>query len=488
MSPVVTPNALAWFALAAWPVIALAFYAYRRRSGRLAATTAWMMVLPVMFLPSALTYKTPGLPYLDKHRICFLAIAVALAIFHRRELRSRDPWRLFPAAVVLFMSYGIVRTVRSNPEVLVFGPTIVPGLTGHDIPSNILALVLDLYLPFIIGQRVFRTGRDLRDLFDVLSTCALVYAPFMLVELRMSPQFHNWVYGYHPSAFLQAIRGTGYRPTVFMNHGLSVAMFSFTTLCAALALVKVRARIGRPAARVRASVSAGMVLACKSFGAIIYSVAVAPLIVLFPGRLVRLVVLVLAVGVVAYPTARAEGWFPTQEVVSFFSRIDAERAFSLSFRFNQENELLKRAEERSAFGWGTFGRNRVYASWGQDLSITDGYWVILLGIWGYFGFAGFFALLVVPLLRYAWNSPRLPWSTQVLVGSLALIVVTFGVDLLPNSRSDHLPMAYAGALFTLAGAVGRSARKPRRERSVRGAGRRRPAVVEGPGPEASAAP
>jgi hypothetical protein len=483
MSPVVTPNTLAWIALAAWPVIVLAFFAIRSRSGRVAATTSWMMLLPVMFLPSALAFKTPGVPPLDKDRISFLAIAMALALFHRQELRSRDRWRYFPFVVIAVLSYGIYRTVQSNPDALTFGPTVLPGLTSHDIPSNIVALILDLFLPFFVGQRVFRTERDLRDLFRVLTTCALVYAPFMLIELRLSPQFHNWVYGYHPSAFLQGIRGSGYRPSVFMKHGLSVAMFSFTALCAAMALTKVRATLARPSARVRMGITAAMVLACKSYGAIIYSLAVAPLILLFSRRVVRLVVLVLALGVVAYPTSRATGWFPTQDLVSFFARIDGERAFSLGFRFNQEDELLRRAGERPTFGWGTFGRNRVYAAWGQDVSITDGYWVIALGIWGFLGFAGFFAILVVPLLRYVWNSPRMPWTSQVLVGSLALVVVISTVDLLPNARSDHLPVAYAGALFSLAGALAVA-----RRRSGLPRGARRPHMGASTGPASVARP
>jgi hypothetical protein len=481
VSPVVTPNTLAWLVLAAWPFVVVAFYGFRSRTGRLAATTAWMMVLPVMFLPSALAFKTPGIPALDKHRISFLAIGVALLLFHPRELGMRSRWRFFPLVVLVALAWGILRTVQSNTDVLVFGPTVLPGLTDHDVSSNVVALALDLILPFLVGQRVFQTERDLRDLFRVLTTCALVYLPFMLVELRLSPQFHNWVYGYHPSAFLQGIRGSGYRPTVFMNHGLSVAMFSFTTLCAGLALAKVRVRLRPITARMRVGVSSVMVIACKSYGAIVYAIVAAPLILLFSRRLVRLVVLVLAVGVVAYPTARAAGWFPVKDVVSFFSRIDSERAFSLNFRFNQEDALLRRAQERPAFGWGTFGRNRVYASWGQDLSITDGYWVIVLGIWGFLGFAGFFAVLLVPVLRYVWNAPRMARDAQVLVGTLALVVVTFAVDLLPNARSDHLPVAYAGALLTLAGVV--------RKRPVKGLGRRLPvgsralAMVEPRAPE-----
>ena len=64
------------------------------------------------------------------------------------------------------------------------------------------------WLPFVIGLRVFRTRRDLEDLFDVLCRCALLYAPFCMVELVMSPQFHRWVYGYHQHSFLQQLRGS----------------------------------------------------------------------------------------------------------------------------------------------------------------------------------------------------------------------------------------------------------------------------------------
>lgn len=52
--------------------------------------------------------------------------------------------------------------------------------------------------------------------------------PLCLYEVRMSPQLHRFVYGYHPSAFTMTRRFGGYRPMVFMQHGLMLGMWMAT--------------------------------------------------------------------------------------------------------------------------------------------------------------------------------------------------------------------------------------------------------------------
>jgi hypothetical protein len=460
-------NSFAWLVLLSWPLVALTVYAARRSSGRLARTTAWMMILPVMFLPVGLEFKQPLIPALDKHRLSFLSIAVALQIFHRRELLARAPWHQFPRLVLLVLTFGVIQTVRTNGDVLTFGRTVLPALTAHDAMSITASFLLDMYLPFAVGQRVFRTERDVRDLFDVLGICALIYAPFCLIELRLSPQFHNWVYGYATAQFVQSVRAGGYRPIVFMGHGLSVAMFMFSCLVAGLALDKVRAKV-RPKPKVRAMAAGALVVLCKSLASIIYAFAATFLRFLLSSRAVGRVVVTLAVLAVAYPSIRASNVFPATRLVEFFEGVNADRAESLSFRFRNEDGLLARAMARPLFGWGTFGRNRLYVAWdydqpAQDISVTDGYWIILLGGFGFVGFAGFFALMVVPLLRFARNRARMPETSRSLVGALALMVAVFTVDLLPNSLSSFLSIAYAGALFTLSERLARqgAVREPR---------------------------
>ena len=50
----------------------------------------------------------------------------------------------------------------------------------------------------------------------------LLYVPLCLFEIRMSPQLHKLVYGFHQHIFAQTFRFEGWRPTVFLQHGLAV--------------------------------------------------------------------------------------------------------------------------------------------------------------------------------------------------------------------------------------------------------------------------
>ena len=45
---------------------------------------------------------------------------------------------------------------------------------------------------------------DSEEILRVLIIAGLVYSVPMLFEIRLSPQLHNWIYGYYPSQFVQA--------------------------------------------------------------------------------------------------------------------------------------------------------------------------------------------------------------------------------------------------------------------------------------------
>lgn len=476
-----TPNLLAYAALAAWPLMVLCLYAVPRNRLAIARITAWMVILPVMFLPSSLTIKIgEGIPGLDKHRIAFLAIAIALALFHGRELWRHVRLFRFPIILLPVIFYAIVRTVQTNGDTLVFGAhahdygqesVVVGGLTTHDIWSIATVWLLDIYLPFAVGQLVFRTERDLHDLFEVLSLCAIIYVPFCLVELRLSPQFHRWVYGYHPHEFIQSIRGGSYRPFVFMRHGLDLARFFLTCFCAALAVRKLHSTTTPVPAGWRTVISGAIVALCKTFTAIVYCLFALVFSRLLSARWIRVAVIATGVIVLSYPSMRMWNLFPAKKLVEIAARVDRERAESLQFRFENEDRLLERAMQRPVFGWGTFGRERVYTDWGKDISVQDGSWIIYLGEFGYAGFCAFFVWFLVPLARLAWNFRSLTPRAQTLAGMLAVVVALLTLDLLPNSLADRLPLVYAGALLTLSGvdsraaALRRTVREKARERS-----------------------
>ncbi len=464
-----SPNSFAWLALIAAPLIIVAVYARLPRGARVARTTAWVMLLSVMFLPSGLRLKTAGIPYLDKHRLAFLAIAAGLYLFHRERLLRRAPAHWFPRAILAIMILGVIETVRTNGDVLTFGPTVLPALTRYDIVSVTGEILLDVYLPFTIGQRVFQGEEDVTDLLEVMSRCGLIYAPLCLFEVRFSPQLHRWVYGTHASQFLQAMRYGGFRPVVFMNHGLSVAMFMFTCFAAAVGLRGARAAgRGSLSPTVRAAVVGGVLLLSKSLAAALYSTFALLMGFVSSTKALSRILLFVSLLVVIYPVTRATHLLPTAWLASQFAGVSAERADSLEYRLSNEDQLIERWAQRPWFGWGTFGRSRIYSSWGQDMSTTDGEWIIWLGAFGVVGVCSLFALLLAPVLRFVRHHKSVARREAVLLGALALIVTMFAVDLLPNALSDFLPLAYAGALFTASERCARMRRVIRRRGVSRG--------------------
>jgi hypothetical protein len=171
--------------------------------------------------------------------------------------------------------------------------------------------------------------------------------------------------------------------------------------------------------------------------------------------------------VIAYPTLRASQVLPTAEIISLFDKMSAERAASLAFRFGNEDALIARAMERPMYGWGAYGRGRIWTEWGEDVSVTDGYWIILLGSSGVIGLGGFLALMVWPILRYVRCRARMTPPAQLLLGALALLLSISTLDLLPNPRADYLPMAFAGALFTLSERLARARHPSSRQHDPR---------------------
>jgi hypothetical protein len=128
--------------------------------------------------------------------------------------------------------------------------------------------------------------------------------------------------------------------------------------------------------------------------------------------------------------------------------LQEDRRGSLAFRFANEDLLLAHARERLLFGWGTYGRNRVFDAAGRDISVTDGFWIIILGIAGLVGFLVAFGVLLWPVI---WARRRLrnhgdDQDKRHLAG-LALILALTAVDLIPNGLWCYYPYLFAGALM-----------------------------------------
>jgi hypothetical protein len=272
-------------------------------------------------------------------------------------------------------------------------------------------------------------------MFKVLAVAGLFYSLPMLFEIRMSPQLHTWIYGYFPHSFAQQFRSDGFRPVVFMGHGLLVAFFTVIVLISALALWKNKVKIHVFSAKSVSYYFLMVLVLCKSLASLAYGLFAFLLIRNIKPKTQHRIAILLVSLAMLYPVMSIMNTFPQQTVINMATLIDKDRAGSLQFRFDNENILLAHAKERLYFGWGGWGRNRVYdAETGKDISVTDGGWIITLGQFGLFGFIAQFGLLAIVVFRAKKAAKYLKSKAeQVLFGAHSLLIALVMIDQLPNA-------------------------------------------------------
>jgi len=336
-------------------------------------------------------------------------------------------------------------TVLTNGEPVIAGPRYIPGMSLYDSVSLMMSTAIGI-VPFVLGMRVLGTPEAQAELLRVLVLAACAYALLALFEVRMSPQLSNWIYGFFPHSWLQHIRGGGFRPVVFLNHGLWLGIFLCMAVLAACALWRHALRDRVQAAPWLAAtlwLAVTLVLS-RNLGATALMLLFAPVILFTPPRLQVLIAAAFAATVLTYPMLRGAGLVPTDAIHSLAQSVSEQRAGSLKYRFDHEDALLARANEKPFAGWGSWGRNRVYdPETGRDLSVTDGIWVITIGSYGWFGYLAQFGMLTAPLLVLARKKVA---EIDPVTAGLALLMAAALIDLIPNATLTPISWLVAGAL------------------------------------------
>ncbi len=432
----------------AWPFVALLAFSTFRASVAVSVT----VLGGVLLLPGNYAFDLPMIPDIDHFRMSALSALLAGLLLRSRSARIPAGSRAFlllPAMAAAFAA----TTALLNRDPLALPDRTLPGMALHDLVSSVLSQLLDYGVPFVLGMLFFRRRRDLSDLVACMAAAGVCYSPLILFELRMSPDLHRIVYGVlHTFDHTMTRRFGGWRPVVFLPHGLALAMFVLTAACAAAVAWKARLRrvLGIPWQAILAFL-ATLFVACKSLGSLVYGAVVLPALAMSRPAAIARIAAILAVLVLAYPALRVLGWFPTEFLVETAERIDPLRAQSLDFRFENEELLVEKLSLRPWFGWGTWGRNRSYDPvTGEDVSTTDGRWIIVMGAQGVLGFAAVFGMLVVPVFSVWWNLSRFrsASSRHLLAGSSLLLMVNV-VDLLPNGFLLTSTIMLSGALASL---------------------------------------
>lgn len=442
------------FAIFSWPIAGL--IAFKRMP--LQHSVAFILIAGYLFLPEKSGVNLPVLPTIEKDTMPSFIAIVLVAIATKDYFSTRKPVQKTPHNFIqpgwipqhrlafwllVGMFVAEMMTVLTNGDRLVYGRTVLPGLALYDLGSRTLTTLM-FVMPLLLGRKLFATPEQHKLLVYCMLIAGLVYSLPILWESRMSPQLNSYVYGKRVASWAQHVRNDGYRPVVFLHHGLWLAIFMAMSCIAAVAYI----RLAEPSKKVMVMLAAGYLLVTlflmNSLGGLLIAlVLVIP--VFFLTRRMQMLIAAGLVGVVLlFPMLRGAGLVPTDRALSVASSIDPARAQSLGYRFRHEDMLLEKAEGRPLFGWGSWGRNQVYSSEGRVLTTTDGIWVILIGSTGWVGYLSRFGLMCIPIFLLTFYGRKYPPDTAT--AAVALMLTANMIDLIPNATLTPITWFLAGAM------------------------------------------
>src|SRR5579871_4965936 len=200
---------MSWFGalvLLSWPAVCLWMY----RTQPLNRATVCTILGGQFLLPTgALVKLAPGIPQLDKTFIPNLAALLGCALFAKQRVQFFS--RIGLAELLIFMLIGgPFITTMLNGDIVFTGGIPLPALTWYDAAST-LDNEFAMLLPFFIGRQFLRNPADIEEILRILVIAELFYSIPTLIEIRVSPQLHTWVYGYSAGEFLQQMRNGVYR-------------------------------------------------------------------------------------------------------------------------------------------------------------------------------------------------------------------------------------------------------------------------------------
>lgn len=428
------PNLFAFFILFAWPLLMLA-----------AAT-----VIPVrkvvlisilggnLFLP-ATGIAISGFPNYTKLLAAGLGALLPAFFFAAPKLLS---WRPKPLDL-FFVGFLIAPAISS----------LVNGLGPYDATSTLVNRFLEWGVAYWLGRTLFTDLGALRDICVAVVVSGMLYTPLCLYEIRMSPQLSQMVYGFRPSAFGMTKRMGGWRPMVFMQHGLALA--GWMACSALVAWILWRAKAVRDIWGIPiAWIAIGLVvvtIGLRSTGAAILLVGLIGAAEFIQFSRLRPVLLAMVLVPMGYIVLRSVGWYG-HELVNVAEQVFGEdRAGSLDTRLENDAIIADKAMQKPLFGWGGWGRWRVDDEFGNDITISDSWWAILLGSTGFFGLICTYATFISPLIPLSRHKAR----TRIFIGPLGAAwalgfgVLLFVLDTLFNAMPNTSFMLMSATLVSV---------------------------------------
>ncbi|NTV92224.1 MAG: hypothetical protein HGA72_02780, partial [Chlorobiaceae bacterium] len=188
------------------PVVMVLF---KRFEARLAVSIAF--VAGWMFLPVA-AFKLPVLPDYTKTTATCVGILAGAWFFDKDRFGE---FQFNPADIPMLLWC-------TSP----FFSSVANDLGAYDGLSQTMYQSITWGLPYYIARIYYSDFEAMKILALAVFIGGIVYIPFCWFEMIMSPQLHRMTYGFHQHNFLQTLRdGGGFRPMVYMDHGLMTSMW-----------------------------------------------------------------------------------------------------------------------------------------------------------------------------------------------------------------------------------------------------------------------
>ncbi|MBW4467709.1 MAG: O-antigen ligase domain-containing protein [Pegethrix bostrychoides GSE-TBD4-15B] len=438
-NPMGAPNLLVPLAMFGW--IPVVLYLFSKLPARQAVVSSFLGAW--LFLPQAVL-ELNGIPDYTKISATCYGILLATSIFDVGRFKAfKLGWLDLP--MLIWCLCPIVTSLAN-------------GLGPYDGFSISLDQTMTWGVPYFLGRIYLSSLMGLRHLAIGIFIGGLVYVPLCLFEVRLSPQLHRIVYGAFAGAgFDQTIRLNGFRPTVFMNHGLTVAAFMMAATLIGLWLWHtgaVKQVWNIPMGWLVAALFFTFLLTRSTGALAIFFIGI---VFLFVAKQFRtalpIYLMVAAIGIYLYVNAGTTTYSSDQLLEALAPFFPADRLDSLAFRFNNEEVLVDHARQQFWLGWGGWNRSRVFLPGTDKLAIQDSLWVLSFGVFGAVGLISLFSAMLLPVVTLFWSRyPARTWTNPQVAPAVAvaIMIVLYMVDCLSNAMINPIYILACGGVAGLA--------------------------------------
>ncbi len=420
-------------AFLSWPFIVI--FLYQKLDKRLVPVVAY--VAGWMFLPCA-EYDIFMLKN-TKSTVIGYSLLLSAFVFDREKLFSYR-FNKVDLPILLWCTAPLFSSIAN-------------GLGVYDGLSSTLYTSIKWGIPYFFGRIYFTDTDVLKTLAIMIVIGGIIYIPLSWFELIMSPQLHRLTYGFHQHSFLQSLREDGgYRPMVFMDHGLMTAMWMMLSSLLGTWLYLTK-NIPKKIFFIPSWAVLGLLIVTflmyQSMGSIFYFLTSVVILLMAAKLKKNFLIILLLIMPYTYILTRTTGYWDGTNLTDYIARnISPARAQSLQFRFDNETILIDKAFEGSFFGWGGYGRARVFSESGKDLSTTDGLWVIALGNQGVYGLTWLLIAVQLPAILFLRKVKLKDWESPHFAApaAMAVFIAFTAVDNLLNAMVNPIYLVFAGGL------------------------------------------